>query len=83
LIKILGEQAARGPGADAPLLTRARHRHAVGEVANCIAAALVEEAPELVAEQLRRALRSLGQITGAVDLDELLDVVFRDFCIGK
>jgi tRNA modification GTPase len=68
---------------DAPLLTRARHRYAVEEVAACIRGALTEKAPELAAEQLRRALRVLGRITGAVDLDELLDVVFRDFCIGK
>ena len=84
LIKILGEHAARGgTNTDAPLLTRARHRYAAEEVVICIGAALREGAPELAAEQLRRALRSLGRITGTVDLEELLDVVFRDFCIGK
>jgi tRNA modification GTPase len=83
LIKLLGEQAAQGASTDAPLLTRARHRYAVQEVASCIGAALRETAPELAAEQLRRALHELGRITGAVDLDELLEVVFRDFCIGK
>jgi tRNA modification GTPase len=45
--------------------------------------ALEEQAPELAAEHLRVGLRSLGRITGVVDLDDLLDVVFRDFCIGK
>jgi tRNA modification GTPase len=83
LIKLLGEQAARGASTDAPLLTRARHRYAVEQVASCIGAALRERAPELAAEQLRRALHELGRITGVVDLDELLEVVFRDFCIGK
>jgi tRNA modification GTPase len=39
--------------------------------------------PELKAESLRLALRGIGRVTGRVDLDELLDVVFRDFCIGK
>ena len=39
--------------------------------------------PELRAEDLRLALRSLGRITGAVDVEDLLDVIFRDFCIGK
>ena len=38
---------------------------------------------ELQAENLRLALRSLGRITGAVDVEDLLDVIFRDFCIGK
>jgi tRNA modification GTPase len=83
LTRLLGERAVQGGSTEAPLLTRARHRYAVEEVADCIGAALREEAPELAAEQLRLALRSLGRITGVVDLDELLDVVFRDFCIGK
>ena len=38
---------------------------------------------ELRAEDLRLAWRSLGQITGTVDVEDLLDVIFRDFCVGK
>jgi tRNA modification GTPase len=84
LIGILADQAAkRGGDAEAPVLTRVRHRRAVEEAEACIDAALGEDASELAAEQLRRAMRALGRITGTVDLDELLDVVFRDFCIGK
>ena len=41
------------------------------------------ERPELLAEDLRLATRALGRITGRVDVEELLDLVFRDFCIGK
>ena len=43
------------------------------------------EAPEIAlsAEDLRLAMRALGRITGTVRIDELLDVIFRDFCIGK
>ena len=37
----------------------------------------------LAAEELRAAVRAIGQITGRVDVEELLDVIFRDFCIGK
>ena len=40
-------------------------------------------ASELAAEDLRLAARALGRITGRVDVDEVLDVIFRDFCIGK
>ena len=39
--------------------------------------------PELFAEDLRLAMRAIGRITGQVDVEELLDSVFRDFCIGK
>jgi tRNA modification GTPase len=45
--------------------------------------ALGASLPELRAEDLRLALRSLGRITGTVDVEDLLDVIFRDFCIGK
>ena len=81
--RLAAAAANQANGAEPPLLTRARHRYAVEEASQRIAAALEEREPELVAEQLRIALRVLGRITGAVDLDELLDVVFRDFCIGK
>jgi tRNA modification GTPase len=37
----------------------------------------------LLAEDLRLATRAVGRITGMVDVEELLDFVFRDFCIGK
>ena len=37
----------------------------------------------LAAEELRSAVRSLGRIVGRVDVEDLLDVIFRDFCIGK
>jgi tRNA modification GTPase len=37
----------------------------------------------LAAENLRLALRALGRITGTVRVEELLDVIFPDFCIGK
>ena len=38
---------------------------------------------DLAAEELRLAALELGRVTGRVDVEELLDVIFRDFCIGK
>jgi tRNA modification GTPase len=37
----------------------------------------------LRAEDLRLAWRRLGHITGGVDVEDLLDVIFADFCLGK
>lgn len=70
---------------EAPALTRKRHRHALEDAARALEAALATpgDRPELLAEDLRLALRALGRITGRVDVEDLLDVVFRDFCIGK
>jgi tRNA modification GTPase len=45
--------------------------------------ALYERAEELVAEELRSAATTLGRLTGRVDVEDILDVIFRDFCIGK
>ncbi len=71
--------------AEAPVLTRARHRHALEVAALSLERALASpgDQPELLAEDLRLALHSIGRITGRVDIEDLLDVVFRDFCIGK
>ena len=69
--------------ADTPPLTRARHRHALSEAAAALERAAEAREPELFAEDLRLALRALGRITGRVDVEELLDTIFRDFCIGK
>lgn len=70
-----------------PVITRARHRN---ELESCGAAldgaiSLLRVGGEtaLIAEELRHAVRAVGRITGRVDVEELLDVVFRDFCIGK
>ena len=38
---------------------------------------------DIVAEELRRAATALGRLTGRVDVEDILDVIFRDFCIGK
>ncbi len=69
-------------------LTRARHRHALGDCRAALeryltTSALVSGNPELGAEDLRLADRALGRITGRVDVEDILDVVFRHFCIGK
>ncbi len=66
-----------------PPLTRARHRHALEEAAAALSRALAASESELMAEDLRLALRSLGRITGRVDIEELLGVIFADFCVGK
>jgi tRNA modification GTPase len=70
-------------GSEAPPLTRARHREALIEAEAALGRALVAPEVALAAEDLRLAMRALGRITGTVRIDELLDVIFRDFCIGK
>lgn len=66
-----------------PALTRQRHRHALRESRAAIQRALEIDDIELLAEDLRLAVRSIGSITGRVDVEDLLDVIFSEFCIGK
>ncbi len=67
----------------APMITRARHREAVADSAAALQRSVVATLPELAVEDVRLAVRALGRITGRVDIENILDVVFRDFCIGK
>ncbi len=68
---------------ETPSLTRARHRAALEDCRTHLQKSLKATLPELMAEDLRLATRALGRITGRVDVEDLLDVIFRDFCIGK
>lgn len=68
---------------DTPSLTQARHREALEECFDALTRALDQTMPELVAEDTRLAIRALGRITGRVDVEDLLDVIFSDFCVGK
>jgi tRNA modification GTPase len=67
---------------DAPL-TRARHRANLEDALVTLERSRKVPDRELFGEDLRLALRSLGRITGRVDVEDILDVVFREFCIGK
>lgn len=66
-------------------LTRLRHRRALEECEAALERALTygSDQAELLAEDLRLAADALGRITGAVDVENILDVVFGEFCIGK
>jgi tRNA modification GTPase len=83
LIETLIGRVAASYEVGSPLLTRARHREALEVARDALERSLEAELPELRAEDLRLAWRSLGRITGQVDVEDLLDVIFADFCIGK
>jgi len=71
---------------ESSLVTRARHRQAFQETISALDRALAQGAAggeELIAEELRSAATTLGRLTGRVDVEDILDVIFRDFCIGK
>jgi tRNA modification GTPase len=76
------------PTLDAPVLTRIRHRTAVGiastEVQRFLATWGSEKLPASVAAtHIRYAVDALGELIGVIYVDDVLDVVFRNFCVGK
>jgi tRNA modification GTPase len=83
----LADHARRYLGSTEPaLVTRERHRRALEETLAALDRALSEPLPvreDIMAEDLRLAARALGRLTGRVDVEDILDVIFRDFCIGK
>jgi tRNA modification GTPase len=85
LLGALESHASGFFGPESGLLTRERHRHLLREAESALGRALAEspDHDELIAEELRLASRALGRLTGKVDVEDILDVIFRDFCIGK
>jgi tRNA modification GTPase len=69
--------------AESPLITRSRHRAALQEAAARLLEAESAPFPELASEAYRGAVLALGRLTGRVGVEEVLDIVFGDFCIGK
>jgi tRNA modification GTPase len=67
----------------APALTRRRHREALENCRVSLVRAAEAQGADLVAEDLRLASRALGRVTGRVEVEDVLDVIFQDFCIGK
>ncbi|XP_075031729.1 5-taurinomethyluridine-[tRNA] synthase subunit GTPB3, mitochondrial isoform X3 [Calonectris borealis] len=88
LLELLARQLARlcgDPLAGSPSLTQSRHSLHLGDCAAALARYGRERRRDLglAAERLRLARRHLGRITGHVGAEDVLDIIFRDFCVGK
>lgn len=84
LVTAISAKAASwlSPGTQ-PALTRLRHREALERCREALERGLLAPVIELKAEDLRLAVQALGRITGRVEVDDVLDLIFREFCIGK
>ncbi|MBC2607214.1 tRNA uridine-5-carboxymethylaminomethyl(34) synthesis GTPase MnmE [Pelagicoccus albus] len=69
------------------ILVNARHNAALNELAECLESAVrnfeMDEPAEFIASELRGAVDAIGRITGRIDNEDVLDVLFSSFCIGK
>ena len=86
LVTALGEAAAASCGRGSEVVaSRARHRGHVTAASSSLEQAIMERSKpvELRAEDLRRAADEIGRITGSIGVEDLLDVIFKEFCVGK
>ncbi len=86
LLALMHQAEAFLAGAKSALVTRERHRRTLHDTLAALNRALAPDVvarEDLLAEELRLAAHALGRLTGRVDVEDILDVIFRDFCIGK
>src|ERR1043165_2692237 len=86
LLNRLEAQAASFFGTEPALVSRERQRNMLQATSQALQRALAEGErgrEDIIAEELRTAATMLGRLTGRVDVEDVLDVIFRDFCIGK
>ncbi len=85
LIELIASRLGKLGQTEPALVTRERQRVAVADAVAAIerAALLPHEQPELIAEELRLAVRALERLIGKVDVEDVLDSLFSGFCIGK
>lgn len=67
----------------APFITRSRHRDLLSDAQRHLEKSLKDAPLELKCEELRLAVQAVGKITGKIQVDDVLDVIFKSFCIGK
>jgi tRNA modification GTPase len=82
LIARLRQAAAETLGAGNALVTRARQREAIADAADALAL-VPGAAEEVAADLLRAASEAIGRLSGQVGVEDVLDRLFREFCIGK
>ncbi len=85
LTRLTGEVHAAADIGESPAITRARHRRELERCTAALGQFLAGDFAqlELRAEDLRQAATALGRLTGRVDVEDILDKIFSEFCIGK
>ncbi len=70
---------------EAGLIGRTRQRKLLQETVGSLQRSIevIGKGEELAAEEMRTAAHSLGKLLGQVDVEDILEAIFREFCIGK
>ena len=65
------------------LISRERHRNILNECLKTLDKSRKISNIDLVSEEIRKSLNIISKITGKTDINEILDIIFKEFCIGK
>jgi tRNA modification GTPase len=80
---LVADIASRFGSAEPVVITRERHRQSLQRAVEALTRAQLAVSVELSAEDLRLAVRAMESVMGRVDVEQILDVVFKEFCNGK
>ena len=85
LIEVKAQIRSKLQNHDGVLISRLRYRESLTECVKHLSFVIENEVSdiELKAETLRHASDCIGRITGKIDVEDLLDVIFSEFCVGK
>jgi tRNA modification GTPase len=82
LLQVISGAVLAAGGTEPALLTRVRQQEAVSQALQCLDSSK-DAAPEVCAHLLRSAGDAIGRLSGQVDIEDVLDHLFAEFCIGK
>ena len=69
---------------DSLIVTRARHKELLEQTLMYLDNFQSKDLqPDMAVEELRAAIHTIGRITGKIEVDDVLDILFKEFCIGK
>ncbi|MGY5878302.1 tRNA uridine-5-carboxymethylaminomethyl(34) synthesis GTPase MnmE [Wolbachia endosymbiont (group B) of Erebia ligea] len=85
LISLIKEKAKEkfGHDRDTPVITRQRHRNHMQKALEHLQRFNIDNPIELISEDLRLAAFELGAVIGIINVEEILDSIFSNFCVGK
>ena len=71
------------PSFNSPLITQERYRSSLQNCLNSLESFNLNKNIEICAENLRICVNEIGKINGKIDIENILDLIFSKFCIGK
>ena len=83
LLKVIKDKIEKNTPNEKIFISRERHFQCLSSTLSYLNSSKEDKNIDLFAEDIRQALKSLSSLFGSVDIEDILDIIFSDFCIGK